>query len=253
MAFFNGSVRSGALEMWTGLSVCLPFDLSDAEREKTPIVYLLHGQSDDHTAWFRNTSADRYAADRKMALVMPEVQRSYYADMAYGLAYRTYITAELPKIVERLFGLSPARERTFVAGLSMGGHGALKCALGCPGQYAACAAFSAVTDTTRRAEWMPAGEVAGVWGDGVKPQEDIFQLAESCAALPTGQRPHIYMSCGREDGLLDHNEKFHRHLEGLGIEHTYETWTGSHTWEFWDQSLPKALDFFLDGQESRRD
>lgn len=253
MAFFNGSVRSSVLEMWTGLAVCLPFDIADADREKTPVVYLLHGQSDDHTSWLRNTSADRYAADRHMALVIPEVQRSYYADMAYGLAYRTYITEELPGIVERLFGLTPDRERTFVAGLSMGGHGALKCALGHPGQYAACAAFSSVTDTARRAEWMPEGEVISVWGDGVKPEEDIFRLAESCAALPPPERPRIYMSCGREDHLLDHNEKFHRHLEDLGIKHTYETWSGSHEWGFWDQSLPKALDFFLEERASRRD
>ncbi|MCI8361228.1 MAG: esterase family protein [Clostridiales bacterium] len=248
MAFFNGSIRSSALEMWTGLAVSLPFDISDADRATAPVVYLLHGQSDDHTGWFRGTSADRYAADRGMALVIPEVQRSYYADMAYGLAYRTYITKELPKLVERLFGLTPARERTFVAGLSMGGHGALKCALGRPEQYAACAAFSSVTDAAGRADWMPAGQVTSVWGDEVKPEEDIFQLAQSCAALPPSQRPRVYMSCGLEDGLLDHSERFHRHLESLGIEHTYETWPGGHEWGFWDQCLPKALDFFLNRQ-----
>lgn len=245
MAFFNGTVRSEVLEMWTGLAVCLPFDVSSASRADTPVVYLLHGQSDDHTGWFRYTSAERYANDRQVALVIPEVQRSYYTDMAYGLSYRTYIAEELPRIVERLFGLAPGREHTFVAGLSMGGHGALKCGLGYPERYAACASFSAVTDTSRRMEWMPERQVLGVWGEEVAPEEDLFRLAEGCAARPQEGRPRIYMCCGTKDHLLEQNDRFHRHLEGLGVEHAYETWPGGHEWGFWDASLPKALDFFL--------
>lgn len=80
------------------------------------------------------------------ALVIPEVQRSFYIDGAYGLNYFTYVSQELPAACHRMFGLSLEREKNYVMGLSMGGFGALKCALTYPERYAGCGSFSGVTD-----------------------------------------------------------------------------------------------------------
>src|SRR6476619_7886720 len=108
---------------------------------ETPVLYLLHGLSDDDTIWLRRTSIERYVAALGLAVVMPQVHRSFYTDEAYGNRYWTYLSEELPEIVHGFFRLSRRREDTFVAGLSMGGYGALKWALRDPGRFAAAASL----------------------------------------------------------------------------------------------------------------
>ena len=94
-----------------------------------PVLYLLHGLSDDDTIWLRRTSIERYVAPLGLAVVMPQVHRSFYADEAIGGRYWTFLSEELPEWWRRFFRVSRRREDTFVAGLSMGGYGALKWAL----------------------------------------------------------------------------------------------------------------------------
>ena len=129
---------SDVLEVATSMTVLLPQTVEaqigvsstdDTGREPPPVLYLLHGLSAAHTAWLRNTSIDRYAAARGLAVVMPQVQRSFYADEVHGGRYWTFLFEELPEVVGSFFRVSGRREDTFVAGLSMGGYGALKWAL----------------------------------------------------------------------------------------------------------------------------
>lgn len=140
MALLEGSLRSEALRMDTAVTVSLPQKMEEAER---PVLYLLHGLGDDHTAWVRRSNIDRYANREGIAVIMPEVQRGFYTDMVYGPAYFTYITEELPRLCASLFRVTEDPARTYIAGLSMGGYGALKAALRRPERYAAAAAFSA--------------------------------------------------------------------------------------------------------------
>ena len=101
-----------------------------AAHEDPPLLYLLHGLSDDHTAWTRFTSVERYAAEHGLAVVMPSAGRSFYADERHGHAYWTYVADELPQVVRRFFRVTDDPARTYVAGLSMGGYGALFALLG---------------------------------------------------------------------------------------------------------------------------
>ena len=111
-----------------------------------PVLYLLHGLSDDDTIWLRRTSIERYVAPLGLAVVMPQVHRSYYTDEAYGGRYWTFLSEELPQLVDTFFRLSTDRRDTFVAGLSMGGYGAIKWALRQPHRFAAAASLSGVLD-----------------------------------------------------------------------------------------------------------
>src|SRR3954454_13731935 len=86
-----------------------------------PVLYLLHGLSDDDTTWLRRTSVERYVAPLGLAVVMPQVHRSFYTDQAHGGRYWTFLSEELPAVVNSFFTVSDRREDTFVAGLSMGG------------------------------------------------------------------------------------------------------------------------------------
>ena len=121
------------------------------------MLYLLHGLSDDHTAWLRYTSIERYATARGLAVVMPAVHRSFYADEAHGHAYWHFVSEELPAIVAAFFRLSERREDTFVAGLSMGGYGALKLGLHHPERFAAVASLSGRRRRARAAAARRAG------------------------------------------------------------------------------------------------
>ena len=85
-----------------------------------PVLYLLHGLSDDDTTWLRRTSIERYVASLGLAVVMPQVHRSFYTDEALGGRYWSFLSEELPALVSTFFRVSERRSDTFVAGLSMG-------------------------------------------------------------------------------------------------------------------------------------
>ena len=123
MAFLHVDYSSKALEMETCFQVVLP---DEGDLKQVKVIYLLHGLTDNCTGWARYTACERYARERGVALVMPEVQRSFYIDGVHGLKYFTYVSQELPQAVHRMFGLSLEKEKSYVMGLSMGGFGALK-------------------------------------------------------------------------------------------------------------------------------
>src|SRR5690606_26525573 len=114
------------------------------ERGKPPFAtfYLLHGLSDDYTIWQRRTSIERYVADLPLIVVMPDGFRGFYTKNEVGPDYATYIGQELPDFIERNFPARPARAARCIGGLSMGGYGALRLALGFPDRFASAHSHS---------------------------------------------------------------------------------------------------------------
>ena len=143
MALIHCHFASEVLGLNRSMDVILPHDLPPrkAAGRKAPVLWLLHGLSDDHTAWQRRTSIERYASERGLAVVMPSVDRGFYTDMAAGPRWWTHVSEELPRLVAAMFPVSARREETFVAGLSMGGYGAFKLALRQPRRFAAAASW----------------------------------------------------------------------------------------------------------------
>lgn len=248
MALFSGVVRSTALAMDTGLTVILPWDRpADEQAHPCPVLYLLHGLGDNHAAWARYTGIERYARKQGLAVIMPEVQRSFYCDMAHGPDYFTYITEELPTLCHKLFHLPPAADRC-IAGLSMGGYGALKCAFTHPSRYRGCASFSGVLDieaafAEHTSEKMTREFQAVLGTDMVIADSDnLFALSAQVAGRPQQELPDIFITCGTEDFLHNYNVRFAAHLKSLPLAHTYREWSGEHTWDFWDASVQMALE-----------
>jgi len=128
------------------LNVILPDDLARGGKalEERKVLYLLHGLSDDASAWPRYTNIEILAREHGLVVVMPSAGRSFYADMANGQAYFSYITEELPAWLAAIFRISSARENTYIAGLSMGGYGAFKAAFLRPDLYTAACSLSGV-------------------------------------------------------------------------------------------------------------
>lgn len=253
MAIFRGAIRSQALGMDTGLCVVLPHDRPPEDfTAPCRVLYLLHGLGENCEAWTRYTAVERYARQKGIALVMPEVQRSFYLDMKLGPSCFTYVAQELPELCRKMFHLSARREDTFIAGLSMGGYGAMRCGLGCPEQYAGCASFSGAVDIRRVVDTLAETEAekgqlqAGLgWELMVEESMDLYALAKHTAALPAGKKPRIFITCGQQDFLYSDNTAFRDHLQSLQLEHAYHEWPGEHEWGFWDKSVQMALDFFL--------
>lgn len=240
MAFLHVDYSSKALEMETCFQVVLP---DEGDLKQVKVIYLLHGLTDNCTGWARYTACERYARERGVALVMPEVQRSFYIDGVHGLKYFTYVSQELPQAVHRMFGLSLEKEKSYVMGLSMGGFGALKCALTYPERYAGCGSFSGVTDLEGMRA-LPDGslrswEFDALLGAGKQAgaENDLFLLAEK------KNLPPIYLSCGEQDRLYGLNVKFAQHLEKLGVQYRFDHRAGAHTWDFWDQSLQDCMNW----------
>lgn len=243
MALLRVEYASKALEMSTSFQVFLP---DEGDLSQVKVIYLLHGLTDNCTGWTRYTSCERYARKWGVALVMPEVQRSFYIDGVYGLKYFTYVSQELPKACQRMFGLSADRDKNYVMGLSMGGYGALKCALTYPENYAGCGSFSGVADLkafmSRQAVPMRDWEFTALLGEGhvVGPENDLSHLAKQVKDPPA-----IYISCGEQDPHYPSNCAFDALLTELGIDHRYDHRVGNHSWDFWDRSIQDCMDYLL--------
>lgn len=220
-------------------------------------MYLLHGLTDDHTTWMRRTSIERYAASRRIAVIMPAVGRSFYQNIRGGPQYWTYVSEELPQLMRRFFPLTSDRRHTFVAGNSMGGYGALRLAITQPGKFAAVASLSGALDLRRA--FVRAGrpgsrvtrdEMMRLFCDGnLAPEIDLWQLAaqahRNATASDSGLRelPKVYVSCGVEDALTYDSREFMEHLESFNWEVSYNEVQGGHDWSVWDSEIQTVIEW----------
>ncbi len=241
---------SRVLDIDVTVSVILPEVKTMLEQDGKPLptLYLLHGLSDDHTHWIRQTRLEFYSRRYRLAIVMPCVNRSFYTDMKHGAKYFTFVSEELPKVMELYFPLSHEREERFAAGLSMGGYGAMKLGLLCPEKYAAVASLSGAVemeaDFFRHSVQKDDAflrELTDIFG----PFEEFMQsdncLTRVAERLDPVKAPRMYMACGTADFLFDSNEDFVRRF-GQKFSIQYDTEEGAaHTWDFWDRQIEKVL------------
>jgi putative tributyrin esterase len=251
MALVRCDFFSDVLGVSTSMTVVLPQATSSqigltgaAGRGDAPTLYLLHGLSDDDTIWLRRTSIERYAAPLGLAVVMPQAGRSFYTDEAHGNRYWAFLSEELPALVRSFFHLSDRREDTFVAGLSMGGYGAVKWALRHPDRFAAAATLSGAVDVVglERLEHEPEREKLWHTVFGGRPIEgtddDLFHLLE---IVDPARAPRLYVGCGTGDRLLAHNERFRDAARARGFDVTDDFRPGEHEWGLWDATIQDVL------------
>ncbi len=258
MALLQFVYYSHALKKTTQLSVLLPEnDKAKGEAGRTGMrkyktLYLLHGLSGDYTDWMRKTSIERYADKYKIAVVMPDVGRSWYTDTAYGAKYLTFITEELPKVCRGYFkGMSDKPEDNIIIGLSMGGYGAFKAALSHPGQYGYCASLSGSLDITREGrnqmpdEWRAIFDFTQKDASELKGTDhDLFALVKKRVA-EKAPFPKTYFWCGRDDVCVRKNRELHALFDSLSVPHLYEESEGDHSWKWWDLHIQDALAYLL--------
>jgi S-formylglutathione hydrolase FrmB len=227
-----------------------PGKMGNAPVRERKLLYLLHGLSDDGSAWQRFTSIETIAAAYGIVVVMPSVGRSFYTDQPNGQRYFSYLTEELPHYLSDVFALSPTRENTLIAGNSMGGYGAFKAAFAHPERFGSAASFSGVLsleflrafpDDPRRDEFtLLFGHLDKLAGSEYDPAVWFQKAAQSPARLP-----RLYMSCGRQEDLYPLNRLVYSGFQKLGIPVEYYEEDARHDWFFWDGQIRRFLSMVL--------
>lgn len=254
MAFFQAQFFSETLNVASTVNVILPeakqgIGVTASGGDALPkVLYLLHGYSDDHSIWMRRTSVERYAAGHNLAVIMPAVNHSFYLNEAQGERYWDYVSDELPRVMHRFFRLSDRAEDTFVAGLSMGGYGAMKLALTFPERYAAAGCFSGMVDMASRVaspehknvnlERLFADPAAVPGSDA-----DLFHLLEANADAP--HQPDLFVACGTADFLYPMHQRFVPALldNGWHVRHQEKPGVG-HEWAYWDELIQQFIELY---------
>lgn len=256
MALFQCSFFSESLRISASMNVILPQACrsqigmdSTTDAEPPAVLYLLHGITDDHSTWLRRTSIERYVTKLPLAVVMPAVNRSFYTDIGDD-AYWTFISEELPQIVQSFFRVSNDWKKTFVAGLSMGGYGAFKLGLTCPDRYAAAASLSGALDVVSAAkahtDICNFDRIFGSPEALAGSSNDLFTLINR---FPSDNETKFYQCCGTEDFLYQDNLTFKTRARQAGLNLTFEEHPdAAHNWDYWDQQIQRVLEWLPLGE-----
>lgn len=243
MALCDVRFRAEAIDKHTAMNVILP----DGDGP-FPVLYLLHGLSDDYTIWLRRTSIERHVKDMPLIVVMPDGHRNWYCNdpRPEGLAYEDHIVRDVVGFVERTFPAATGRRARAIAGLSMGGYGALMLAMRHPDKFSVACSHSGAVGFLSSAVEPPKARPDKIALAEVLPRDkyDCFLLAERLAGGP--EKLSLRLDCGTDDFLIEHNRLFHAHLERLGVEHVYREYPGAHEWSYWDEHVVETLQFAAD-------
>jgi putative tributyrin esterase len=251
--------RAKSLYMPTTITVLLPtfFDhartvesLDEIYKEKDikyKTLFLLHGAFENARGWLAYTNIEKYANKHKLAVVLPSVGNSFYANMAHGPAYWNFLSDELIRFVRTVFPLSDKREDNYVAGLSMGGYGAFKLALNKPDQFAAAISLSGAVDIVSlfkesKENLFSLEDIFGSMEKLEGSENDLFALMKK-NKNDGNNLPRLYLACGLEDSLYNSNQKFRQFAKSQSIEVTYEEGPGGHDWDFWDLYIQRSIEW----------
>lgn len=263
MAYVNCAFFSESMGVSTQMAVLLPQAQVGGQigmgglhqvQERYPVLYLLHGWSDDHSIWTRRTAIERYVAERELVVVMPQVGLSYYQNTASGQNCWDFISEELPALVKQWFPVRHERSHTFAAGLSMGGYGAFRLGLALPDRFAAVASLSGALDIRRAgsaaADPLRLRRMQAIFGSDLEllcDSVDLMRLGDKFASDPK-RCPRLYQWCGTEDFLYTDNLRFRDHAQKLGLPLQYREGPGDHSWSHWDREICGVIDWLLDGK-----
>ena len=268
MALLEVNFFSKALMRPVTMNVILPADKvffeEETEEDNKPFktLYLLHGVMGNYTDWVTGTCIKRWAEEKNLAVVMPSGANMFYMDHPDANEnYSEFIGKELVKITRRMFPLSHKKEDTFIAGLSMGGYGAIRNGLKYHDTFGYIAGLSSamilekmnVADDSSPMFFERKSFLESVFGDlskisdcEINPEWLARDMKEK--GIPF---PHLYLACGLDDPLLPPNRKFRDFMNELGADVTYEEGPGAHEWDFWNRYIKKVLDWLPLDKDSK--
>ena len=232
--------------------VILPADYRASSATRYPVLYLLHGLGGHYSDWVTRTNLADYASQYRMIVVTPEGNDGWYTDSVSNAAgkYESYILKELMPDVHKRFRTIESRYGRGIAGLSMGGYGALKFGLKLPGMFAFAGSLSGALATTTWTEedlknlQSIRDSVFGVFGppgSETRKMNDLFEITRGLSTGRIAALPYIYLDCGTEDFLISHSTQFAALLREKKIPHEFRELPGDHNWAYWDQQVREVL------------
>jgi S-formylglutathione hydrolase FrmB len=253
MALISAEFYSECLGRGTSIYAIIPEkdEGKPGKDGRYPVLWLLHGASDDYTVWQRNSSVERYLKSAGIACVMSSADLSFYTNIDGG-RYLDYITQELPGICQKMFPISGDPRDNFIAGLSMGGYGTMKAGFTYPEKYAAMGIFSSANFIDMNVQTLPGGRrmplnfvrelVFGTTDLNLAhgTEHDMLWLAKNAAE--SGKKlPKIFAACGTNDFSHDFEVQNIECFKNLGYDCLFMDSPGGHDFYFWDQWLPVFL------------
>jgi S-formylglutathione hydrolase FrmB len=187
-----------------------------------------------------------------LIVVMPDGENQWYTNAADGSArFEDYIVTDLPADVVQKYRTVNSRYGRAIAGLSMGGYGALKLSLKRPAQYAVTGSFSGAFGATIEGKYdrmiasAKAPSLTTIFGppeSDTRKQNDLLALA---AAMKRDGAPYLYVDCGTADSLIEENRAVVAALHKAGVAYEYHEIAGGHTWDYWDRRIREFLPVLL--------
>ena len=234
-------------------NVILPPDYDTATTTRYPVLYLLHGLTGHYSDWASRSNVADHAAQYRMIVVTPEGNDGWYTNNASVATdkYESYILDELIPDVQQRYRTIEARYGRAIAGLSMGGYGAIKFGLKSPQTFAFAASMSGAFAITRIPEkdldrlGPILMKLFGPMGSETRKANDIFDIVENLPANRLAALPYFYFDCGTEDPLptvFTSNRDLAKLMFDKKIPHEFHELPGDHSWAFWDQQIPRVLE-----------
>lgn len=260
MALIQVNFMSRTLMRTVPFQAVLPVDKfgpgsgETAEKRRYKTLYLLHGIFGNYTDWVTGTNVQRWAEEKDLAVVMPSGDNMFYVDQEEGHNnYGAFVGEELVEITRRMFPLSGKREDTFIAGLSMGGYGAIRNGLKYHDTFGYIAGLSSAVpmetleertndtdDFFRRKDFAERvfGDLTKAKNSDKNPEWIVGRMQEEKAVFP-----RLYLACGTEDALLLPNRRMRDFMRAAGMDVTWEEGAGGHEWDFWNRYIKKVIDW----------
>lgn len=228
----------------------VPVEKMVAKDTRYPVIYLLHGLTGHYNNWTEMSKVAEYASGYKVIVVMPEGGNGWYTDSVSDgkEKWESYIVEELIPEVDKRFRTLATRDKRAIAGLSMGGFGALKFGLKYPDKFVLAGSFSGALGAAQITERTVSGAIGktidgifGPEGSDTRKANDIFGIIRSLTPEKMKAIPFIYLDCGTEDFLFQNNREFVNLLVEMKVPHEYRQLPGKHDWNYWDKQVQEFL------------
>lgn len=249
--FTEAARNSKSLAREVSYRIILPAAYQESKNQRFPVLYLLHGRGGNFQDWTNLTKIAQYSLSYNFIIVMPDGGReSWYADNANlpGQNYESYIIKELIPEIDRRYRTLADRQNRIIAGLSMGGYGAVKFGLKYPEKFFLAGSFSGAMDAVVKTQNYKhlIKSIADVFGEEnsrARKDNDIFGIINEASAEKIKEFPFFFVVCGTEDHQFQSNRDFSALLSEKKVPHEYRQKPGAHNWAFWDEEAREFLRF----------
>jgi len=261
MSFSEVHFLSDSLKQGVSMAVFMPERGPFGSDAKPPYktVYFLPGYSGDYSSIITMLGVRKQAELKGIAIVMPNGQNSFYVDHPErNASYSTFIGKELIERTRDMFNLSHKREDTYIAGISMGGYGALLNGLLYSDVFSKVAAFSPATDPYMLLCDPAKGgfgdaEFANMFGSFEEYEKSKWNITRTYTEADKKDIPELFIGCGDRDIAVDSQVKcFRKALDGAGVPYRFWETTGNHDFEAWEKMMDPAFSFLTGIPEGSR-